>query len=206
METGWKERAIQQENIKDEAEPARAAYERQMGLDQDSAILAYREKLRTEAAAIIQSKNLPDYGETRTWMNDDLPEKNVENRLNPNLSILTWNIRNGIKAKEQTGYIKSIGTPDILCLQEVDIDCMRSGNKNIALEYAEALGYKYVAFTTARVEIDEEDEKAHKAKFPNSRREVDIGRGGGVIGQAILSKFPIESIGCIKLHKLWEDY
>lgn len=206
MEKNWQSQDIPIEEIPDEAEPARAAYEQYLGLDQDPEISAYREKLRTEAAAIIKRKNLPNYGETRTWINDALPEKNVENMANPNFSVLTWNIKNGIQLREQVEYLKNIGTPDILCFQEADINCVRSDNKNIALEFAVALGYKYVTFTTARVEIDEEDIEAHRTKFPGSRREVEIGRGGGVIGEAVLSRYPIESVGCIRLHRLWEDY
>ena len=67
-----------------------------------------------------------------------------------NLKIVSWNIEKG---KNLSGILKTLQTekeltdPDILVLIEVDMGMFRSGNRNIALEIAQALGMNGIYHT-----------------------------------------------------------
>ena len=76
---------------------------------------------------------------------------------------------------------------DILCLQEVDWDCVRTGRKNVALKIARCLGYRYTTFSTEFVEIQGENDVMPYA----GRKRLSEMKGGGLLGRAILSKYPI---------------
>jgi len=165
-------------------------------------IQKHRDSVRRSAQEIVEQKNLPRCGESKTWVNQNQPDKQPENPDNPEVKMLTWNIERGYKVDEQIKHLRK-EDPDILCLQEVDLDCERTGNQNIALKVAQELGYKYVVYTTEFLELDG-DEK----DFPLSLRGKlkKIGKGGGAHGHAILSKYPIENTSAIKLDNLWHDW
>lgn len=176
------------------------------GREESQEVSDYRELVAKKSQEIIDKHNLPDKGETKFWRNDELADKKVLNLDNPTFSFLTWNIQWGKNLEKQVDYLREI-SPDVLCLQEVDWNCKRSNNRNVALEMARKLGYKFIVYTTEFVEVD-----GDKTEFPDYLRGtrkgeiMGISEGGGVHGQAILSRYPITDIGCIKLHKLFHDW
>jgi hypothetical protein len=81
---------------------------------------------------------------------------------------------------------------DVICLQELDIGCERSEFRNVAQEIAEALQMK-LAFVTEFVEIH------------SPLRSADT-QGGGVHGNAILSRFDFDPYVFSHTHQpiVWE--
>jgi len=192
--------------IVDETQDALARQKDVEGIVESPDVLEYRKMVSNKSQDILQAKNLPDKGETVFWQNEAIADKEADDPSNPTFSLLSWNIEWGKKLDGQVDYLKTVN-PDILCLQEADWGCKRSGDKNTALEMAQRLGYKYIAYTTEFVEVD-----GTKEEFPDSLRGTKkggvfgIGEGGGVHGQAILSKYPITDMSSIRLHKLSQDW
>lgn len=154
----------------------------------------------------IGSRCLPAPGQSLVRYCKDLA---VE--INPQkFNLMTWNIRHGTHLDKVIGYIDSIDRPDLLCLQEIDMYCGRSGNSDLVHEIAKKLGYAYSIFTTSFVELDDlnDDLETHQQKYPGSRRHhPSVGRGGGVSGTAVFSKAPITGVQTIELprHYDYED-
>ncbi|MBD3311089.1 MAG: hypothetical protein GF349_01150 [Candidatus Magasanikbacteria bacterium] len=164
--------------------------------------IEFNRQVREEGEKILREKGLPNNAETVFWVDETVADKEPEDKDKPDFTILSWNIERGYKVDKQIEYLKK-ESPDVVCLQEVDWGCERTGDQNIALKMAAESGYKYVGYTTEFVEVDD------KQKFPTQQRDNPrLGKGGGVHGQAFLSKYPIESDGvaCLKLHKLWHDW
>lgn len=71
------------------------------------------------------------------------------------IEVLAYNILRGFQVDAQLAEISSgihFPIPDVLLLSEVDRGCRRTQFRNIARDYAEALGYYYV-YTTEFVEL-----------------------------------------------------
>lgn len=118
--------------------------------------------------------SLPGPGETVTY---DYRIGRVVNSRLP-IKCIQWNIERGYKLDLVIDeLLRQDG--DILCLQELDIECERSGGRNCALEIAKALKMKCV-FVTEFVE--------HKSIKRNKKLQ-----GGGVHGNAILSKYNFDA-------------
>ncbi|KAI9216269.1 hypothetical protein BC828DRAFT_393888 [Blastocladiella britannica] len=92
--------------------------------------------------------------------------------LHASLKIVQWNIERGYCLDAVIETLRAIDA-DILCLQELDIGCARSGGRNCAREIAEALHMK-CAFAAEFLELDS-----------SVRSERD--GGGGLHGNAVLS-------------------
>lgn len=92
----------------------------------------------------------------------------------PNLKVLQWNIERGYKLDDILVILKSHNA-DIICLQELDISCERSNNRNCVLEIAKYLSMK-IAFVVEFEEI-------------KSNCRTKALQGGGFHGNAILSKY-----------------
>lgn len=91
------------------------------------------------------------------------------------LVLASFNIKNGSEGLEKIAdAIKEI-SPDIIGLQEVDVNCERSGFIDEPAQLASLAGYPYHAFSRA------------------------ISLGSGEYGTAILSRYPIESFEVIPL-------
>lgn len=95
----------------------------------------------------------------------------------PIVKAVQWNIERAYKLDEIIAALL-MHDADIICLQELDIGCARSGHRNSALELAKALQMK-CAFITEAVELA-------------SPLRSDRTQGGGVHGNAILSRFNFE--------------
>ncbi|KAF8976832.1 hypothetical protein BGZ46_007912 [Entomortierella lignicola] len=93
------------------------------------------------------------------------------------IRCLQWNIERNYKAQEILDTLKELDA-DILCIQEIDIGCRRSGyDRDHFLEICKSQGL-YGGFVPEFCELE----------HPNRR---DRDQGGGVHGNAILSKWPI---------------
>ena len=85
------------------------------------------------------------------------------------LTLATLNIKHGAEGPEKIAAAIREISPDIIGLEEVDVNCERSGNTDEPAILAELAGYPYYAFAKA------------------------IPLGSGEYGTAILSRYPIES-------------
>lgn len=90
------------------------------------------------------------------------------------LKCVQWNIERGYKLDAVIQTLKN-QYADIICLQELDIGCRRSNDRNCALEIAMALGMKCAFFT--------EFEEIYSLKRATTTQ------GGGAHGNAILSRY-----------------
>jgi endonuclease/exonuclease/phosphatase family metal-dependent hydrolase len=102
--------------------------------------------------------------------------------------LCAYNAQMGLRLDDQLrafGGDAGMPSPDILLLSEADRGCTRSGNRNVAREYARALGLCYV-YGVEFIEL------------PRS-----IGPGGGIRGccehgNAIASRFPLGNVRLIR--------
>ncbi len=108
------------------------------------------------------------------------------------ITVLTWNLWHGFHDPNEfpktLSYIQSMN-PDVLLLQEIDWGNERTKKRNLAGEIAKALQMN-MAYAPEFLE------------HYSWRRKLDkkIGQGGGVIGNAILSRFPLQNIKTIDLY------
>lgn len=94
------------------------------------------------------------------------------------LRVVTWNIEYGARFDRVVDEIRRLDA-DIYLLQEVDVFCRRSGNRNVAKDLADAIGANWV-FAGEFQEIGE-----------------STGRVPALTGQAILSKYPITEAAAV---------
>lgn len=99
------------------------------------------------------------------------------------LTCIQWNIERGYHLDGVIATLKEYDA-DIICLQELDVHCARSGYRNAAREIAAALGLTCVFI----VEFEE--------LF--SRRRSARTQGGGWHGNAVLSRWPISGWEVVK--------
>lgn len=92
------------------------------------------------------------------------------------LKCVQWNVERGYKLDAVIDTLRRHHA-DIICLQELDIDCERSSGRNCPQEIAEALQMKLVMLV--------EFEECHSPLRPPHLQ------GGGVHGNAILSRFDL---------------
>ncbi|KAF9945962.1 hypothetical protein BGZ70_003475 [Mortierella alpina] len=104
------------------------------------------------------------------------PNPSVSTRDRP-IRCLQWNIERNYKAAEILATLTEIDA-DILCIQEIDIGCHRSGHeRDHFLEICRSQGL-YGGFVPEFWELEHPGRK-------------DRDQGGGVHGNAILSKWPV---------------
>jgi endonuclease/exonuclease/phosphatase family metal-dependent hydrolase len=108
----------------------------------------------------------------RINLNENINEYNNEEV--PKLKVLQWNIERGYKLDDILIKLKSHNA-DIICLQELDISCERSNERNCVLEIAKYLNMK-ISFVVEFEEL--------RSKF-----RTKLLQGGGFHGNAILSKY-----------------
>lgn len=113
------------------------------------------------------------------------PKREAAERLERRfLRAVTWNIERGNRLDGMKSYIASIPeivNTDVLMLNEVDIGMTRSGNRNVAAEFAEVLGFEYV-FGNSYLCLDHGDVRDGTHEADNET---------GMHGNAILSRWPI---------------
>lgn len=102
--------------------------------------------------------------------------------------VLSYNVERGIRWREQVAMLSAdpdIPEPGIVLLSEVDRGCTRSGEANVALEYARELRMNYV-YGVEFVELP-------RWWGPNGRIHSPCEHGN-----AILSKFPIGNVRLVR--------
>lgn len=112
---------------------------------------------------------------------------------NEGVKLLQWNIERGYKLEKIVDELKAIDA-DIIALQEVDIGCERSSSIDTGKHISEQLGLNHVFFC--------EFEEMH-----SPLRSPEL-QGGGVHGNALLSKFDISDARLVhhRLHPVdWND-
>ena len=93
------------------------------------------------------------------------------------LKCLQWNVERNYCPSLILSTLKELD-PDIAFIQEIDIDCKRSGNRDHFTEIAANMKWKG-GFVCEFIEIESE-----------TRRDRD--QGGGVHGNAIFSKYDVD--------------
>jgi len=102
--------------------------------------------------------------------------------------VMTWNIERGVHLDAQLAALRedpALPVPDILLASELDRGCSRSGYRDVAREYAEALGMNYV-FAVEFIELPRP------------------GGPGGTIetmcehGNAIFSRYPLGNVEVLR--------
>ncbi|KAK3248710.1 hypothetical protein CYMTET_41833 [Cymbomonas tetramitiformis] len=142
---------------------------------------------------IQNPKEMPAPGETLVRDYRDHPETAQERDDGSPVRMLQWNIERGYQYEKIVEELKSIDA-DIIALQEIDIGCARSGNRDVGDDLARALGMNYVFVT----EFEE---------LFSDLREPDA-QGGGVHGNGFLTRYDMSDIFVIN-HKYqiidWEN-
>ncbi|MBW2314053.1 MAG: endonuclease/exonuclease/phosphatase family protein [Deltaproteobacteria bacterium] len=103
--------------------------------------------------------------------------------------VMAWNIERGFEADAQLEAIladPAVPMPDVLLLSEVDRGCRRTDFRNIARDYAEALGFNAV-FATEFVELPGDRGATGPYDPPLCEH-----------GNAILSRWPIGNVRAIR--------
>lgn len=100
----------------------------------------------------------------------------------PTLTVLSWNIERGYKLKDIIEELRKADA-DILLLQELDISCQRTAERNVVKEIAEALSLNCVFI-------------AEFEEYVSPVRSAD-NQGGGVHGNAILTKYDFGEVCAI---------
>lgn len=93
--------------------------------------------------------------------------------VRPVLTVVTWNIERGVRFEQILSTLRTLDA-DILLLQELDMFCRRSEGRDVARDLAEALGMNWL-YAGEFQEIGE----SHRGR-------------PALIGQAVLSRYPIE--------------
>ncbi|KAL4443466.1 hypothetical protein ABPG75_011203 [Micractinium tetrahymenae] len=99
------------------------------------------------------------------------------------IKLLQWNMERGYQLPGIIEELRRINA-DILSLQEVDVGCDRSGGADTGLEIAKALGLNY-AFLCEFEEL--------RSPLRDARSQ-----GGGVHGNAILSKYDFTDVAVVR--------
>ncbi|KAI8384461.1 uncharacterized protein BYT42DRAFT_261895 [Radiomyces spectabilis] len=108
---------------------------------------------------------------------DATPASISTTESHPSLKVLQWNVERNYASEDILTIMNQLD-PDVAILQEVDIDCKRSGSRNHMEEMCKALKMKG-GFVCEFHEID--------SPVRELRNE-----GGGFHGNAILSKYDID--------------
>jgi len=104
--------------------------------------------------------------------------------------VLSWNLREGSKLDELWS-IPHFRSADILLLNEVDMGMARSGNRHLAREIADHLGYSYAYV----VDYLEDTIGTHRQRKQCRGRVNDY----GFSGKAIISRYPLLNVRGIRL-------
>ncbi|KAF5827759.1 hypothetical protein DUNSADRAFT_18793, partial [Dunaliella salina] len=130
------------------------------------------------------SQPLPKPGELvlRDFRSGETKEAAKQRNPKQPIKLVQWNIERGYKLKDVIEELKAIDG-DVLSLQEIDIHCERSQWEDTGTEIAKALGLQY-AFLCEFEELW------------SPIRDGDA-QGGGVHGNAIMSKFDLYDLECV---------
>ncbi|KAJ4460533.1 hypothetical protein PAPYR_3151 [Paratrimastix pyriformis] len=101
---------------------------------------------------------------------------------NTTLKIISWNIERGYKYTDILRELQD-AQADIVCLQEIDVNCARSGRRDVGQDLARALGMNYLFAC-------EFEELESPIRTPQTQ-------GGGVHGQGILTRFDLREAAAL---------
>ena len=121
--------------------------------------------------SITETPTEPVRGESSSTATEEAPTEPVSSEqpaISMQLTFATLNIKHGEEGLDKVADAIRDISPDIIGLEEVDVNCERSGYIDEPAELARLAGYSYYAFSKA------------------------IPLGDGEYGTAILSRYPIE--------------
>lgn len=109
------------------------------------------------------------------------------------ITVVTWNINKGYRFSHIVKMLRDLN-PDVIILQEVDMYCQRSGNQDIGAALAQSLNMRSYAFACEFLE--------HLSLDRSEMRGGGAGQGGGITGNAIISRYEIDDAWSIR-HRWW---
>lgn len=150
------------------------------------------ERLCSEAAD-------PDHAPDTTFIHCNIEGANfAPPRVSPKTEIvvLAYNIERGFAADAQLERMRdgTLPIPDVLLLSEVDRGCARTAYRNIARDYARALGYAYV-YATEFVELP-------STRGPSGPYNPPLCEHGN----AIVARYPLGNVRAIRHARNWSWY
>jgi endonuclease/exonuclease/phosphatase family metal-dependent hydrolase len=107
------------------------------------------------------------------------PTRTTTAKPRASLRVVTWNIQQGVRFGDIARELRRM-EPDVVLLQEADIACRRSGNRNVPRDMALALDMNWVAAG----EFQEIGESSNGVP--------------ALTTQAILSRYPITAVSTIR--------
>lgn len=147
--------------------------------------------------AMARATSHVDVPKPGSWIQEDFRNGNIgraakERDVRGKTRAVQWNVERGYQLLGVVEELRKIDA-DVICLQEIDIGCERSQWKDTGREIAQALEMNYCYVT--------EFEEIH------SKKRSPAQQGGGVHGNAILTRYDIEEVHVIhhKFHPVnWE--
>ena len=136
------------------------------------------------AASALWEKHGEEIGRVTRALAYDRPANPAPTGQTRFVRVASWNIERGKELDGQAAFLKNhpaLSRADILLLNEVDIGMARSGNRDVARELSEALGFEYV-FGNSYLCLDPGNIRDGAAGAENTL---------GLHGNAILSRYPI---------------
>jgi endonuclease/exonuclease/phosphatase family metal-dependent hydrolase len=123
----------------------------------------------------------------------------IVSRLNSFIRIVQWNIEKGKRFKEILARLQTdeiLKWADVIVLNEADFGMIRSENRHVARDLAEALGM-HMAFGPVYFELTKGVDEEQRLEGENRE---------GMQGNAILSRFPIIDSCTVPLPVSFEPY
>jgi len=120
-------------------------------------------------------------------------------RIRDFLRIAHWNIERGNNFDGVLHYLRTIqmlATADLLFLNELDVGMVRTGNRHVAKDLGQALGY-HVAYVPEYLEM---------TKGVGDERDLSGENTTALHGNAILSRYPISQTRIIELPSCFEPF
>src|SRR5581483_6308628 len=120
-------------------------------------------------------------------------------RISDFLRVAHWNIERGNNFDGVVHYLQTIPmleTADILFLNELDVGMIRTGNRHIANDLGEALGF-HVVYAPEYIEMTKGVGEELKLSGENTT---------ALHGNAILSRYPISNVRIIPLPTCFEPF
>lgn len=121
------------------------------------------------------------------------PRSNIVPFPPATLKVLSWSAR-GVVTLEGLLTLPSLRQADVLLLGSLDLGMARSGNKNLARRLATQLGFHYTFVPEYMLD--------NLGSRREQRRLRGMGNDMGMVGRAILSRYPLHNIRAVRLPQM----
>lgn len=154
-----------------------------LSTEEFASLRAIKKRKRLEASAIYRAR-AHAIRDLTSALGYHRPARPAPRPAGEFLRVICWNIERGKRLDGIKAYLthhRAIREADVMLLNEADVGMARSGNRNVPVELAEALGFEAV-FGSCYVCLSHGNSRDGE---PNGENQL------GLHGNAILSRFPI---------------